>query len=82
MTWYLKMVLFSPPIGVATFLGQFESSGADVLYSLDGGSSVGLAHRNRQGSNLGVAGTPGKRHYVGGAANNYVNNYLVISLEP
>jgi hypothetical protein len=65
-----------------SFLKRFENSGADVLYSLDGGSSPAMAHRDRLGNNLAVVGTPGRRHYYGAAANNYVNNYVLITLVP
>lgn len=73
--------VFKPPIDIKGLLVNVESSGGDVIYSLDGGDSVALAHRDRQGTTLGVIGSSGRKHSGPWNMFSYVNNYLLITLE-
>jgi hypothetical protein len=70
---------YSPDIVLHQTIQGLVDSGADTIRGLDGGQSVALAHRDRQGNNLAVA-TAGDRHT--GTFINYVNNYVVITLNP
>jgi len=73
---------FNPEVDLVILMQNIERSGADMIYSLDGGASVGLAHRNRLGNDLATIGEPAVRHSGWGATFfNYVNNYVISRLE-
>jgi len=69
-----------PDVVLHELIQDIVDSGAVRVVGLDGGSSVALAHRDRQGNNLAVA-TKGAKHAAlyGGRR---VNNYIVINLVP
>jgi hypothetical protein len=70
---------YSPDIVLHQTIQGLVDSGADTIRGLDGGQSVALAHRDRQGNSLAIE-TAGNRHT--GWFWNYVNNYVVITLNP
>ncbi len=53
---------YSTPIDLAGLITDIVSSGADVVYGLDGSSSIALLHKNRLNNNLQLYGSPGGRH--------------------
>jgi hypothetical protein len=70
---------YTPDIVLHETISALVDSGADLIRGLDGGQSVALAHRDREGNNLAIA-TAGDRHI--GWFPNYVNNYVIITFSP
>lgn len=78
--WDANQWSLDPDVVLHELIQDLVDSGATRIVGLDGGSSVALAHRDRQGNNLTVV-TKGGKHatlYPG----RRVNNYIVINLVP
>jgi hypothetical protein len=65
----------------ADLITHLVASGATAVFALDGGESVAIAHRDRQGNNLAVRNIPGDRHSSTWWLAR-VNNYVVVDLSP
>ena len=68
---------FQSPIDLVAFMQNVVRSGADMIRGLDGGTSVALAHADRQGRGLQVA-EENFRHTSPVDVPRRVNNYLLL----
>lgn len=69
------------PISLEQVVGRLVFSGADVVYGLDGGSSVAMAHTDRDGNNMAVKIYGGKHWLGAGTVWEAVSTYVVVYLE-
>lgn len=76
---------YVPVIATDVLISSLQASGADVLFGLDGGSSVALWHRDRLGGTTLPVATKGDKHVPWSAewlVCNRIVTYLLISVGP